>query len=88
MKIKDGFVIRPVMGSHVVIATGEASKSFHGMVKLNGTAKDIWELLERGLDEDGIVKAMSESYEVDEDTLRADVKKTVAAFVAQGFVEV
>ena len=88
MKIKDGFVIRPVMGSYVVIATGEMSKSFHGMVKLNGTAKDIWELLERGLDEDGIVKAMSDSYEVDEDTLRADVKKTVAAFVAQGFVEV
>ena len=43
MKIKDGFVLRQVAGQGVVIATGEASKEFSGMVKLNGTGSFIWE---------------------------------------------
>ena len=36
VRIKDGFVLRDVAGQTVVIATGEASRDFHGMVKLNG----------------------------------------------------
>lgn len=39
MKIKDGFVLRQVAGQGVVIATGEASKEFSGMVKLTGPAR-------------------------------------------------
>ena len=35
MRIKEGFVLREVAGQVVVIATGEASKGFHGMIKLN-----------------------------------------------------
>ena len=88
MKIKEGFVIRKVMGNHVVIATGAQSRSFHGMVKLNDTAAEIWELIAKGLDEDAIVEKMSEDYEVDADTLRADVQKTVKTLVEQGFVEI
>ena len=42
MKIKDGFVLRDIAGDTVVIATGELSKTFHGMIKLNSTGKEIW----------------------------------------------
>ena len=87
MKIKEGFVIRKVMGNHVVIATGEQSKTFHGMVKLNNTAAEIWEQIANGLSEDEIVKAMLESYDIDEETLRQDVKKTIETLIEQGFVE-
>lgn len=34
MKIKNGFVLRDVGGQAVVIAVGEASKTFHGMDNL------------------------------------------------------
>ena len=37
MKIKDGFVLRDIAGDTVVIATGEISKTFHGMIRLNST---------------------------------------------------
>lgn len=33
MRIKDGFVLREVAGSYMVVATGEAGKSFHGMIR-------------------------------------------------------
>lgn len=45
MKIKNGFVLRDVGGQAVVIAVGEASKTFHGMINLNVTGKEIWQEL-------------------------------------------
>ena len=87
MKIKEGYVIRQVMGNYVVIATGEESRNFHGMVKLNDTAANIWNYIAEGKSEDEIVAAMLEEYEVDEAKLSADVKKTIEILVAQGLVE-
>ncbi len=87
MKIKDGFVIRRVMGNYVVVATGEASRDFHGMIKLNDTAAEIWESISKGMSEDEIASSMLEKYEVDGEKLRADIAKTVNTFKEQGFIE-
>ena len=87
MKIKEGYVIRQVMGNYVVIATGEESRNFHGMVKLNETAANIWNYIAEGKSEDEMVAAMMNEYEVEEQQLRADIKKTVGILVAQGLVE-
>ena len=87
MKIKEGYVIRQVMGNYVVIATGEESRNFHGMVKLNETAANIWNYIAEGKNEDEIVTAMMNEYEVEEQQLRADIKKTVETLAAQGLVE-
>ncbi len=87
MKIKEGYVIRQVMGNYVVIATGEESRNFHGMVKLNDTAANIWNYIAEGKSEDEIVAAMLKEYEVDGAKLRDDVKKTIEILVAQGLVE-
>ncbi len=87
MKIKEGFVLRKVMGNNVVIATGAASKNFHGMVKLNDTAQEIWGYLANGLDIDAMCKEMLEKYDVDEALLRDDIEKTIKTLAEQGFVE-
>jgi len=87
LKIKDGFVLREVMGNYVVVAVGEASKSFRGMIKLNATAADIWSCILQGMDEDGIYDALFDKYEVDGDVLRADIKSTVETLRANGLLE-
>ena len=87
MKIKDGFVIREVMGNFVVIATGDVSRDFHGMVKLNETAAEIWGYVSEGKDADAIVAEMLSQYDVDEAKLRSDVEGTLEAFKKQGFIE-
>lgn len=43
MKIKDGFMLRKVGGQYVVVAFGEASRSFNGIIRLNETGKFLWE---------------------------------------------
>ena len=78
MRIKDGFVLRDVAGQTVVIATGEASRDFHGMVKLNGTGRVIWEGLSRGDDAEDIA--------VDLETAQRDVASFVATAQKAGFL--
>ncbi|MCD8380487.1 MAG: PqqD family protein [Lachnospiraceae bacterium] len=60
MKIKEGFIIRKVAGKYVVVATGQASREFHGMVKLNETGKIIWEGLACGRTTEEIVDELAE----------------------------
>lgn len=73
MKMKDGFVMREVAGQYVVIAIGEASKTFHGMIKLNSTGKDIWEALQEGLNEEQIALRLQEKYQVELGRVQQDV---------------
>ena len=49
MKIKEGFVVKEIAGQCVVIALGEASKIFNGLIKLNDTGRFIWEKLSEGM---------------------------------------
>lgn len=63
MKIKDGFVLREVAGSYMVIATGEASKEFHGMIRLNQTGADIWQGVADGLTQEEIAQRLLEKYD-------------------------
>ena len=79
MKIKQGFVIREIAGQSVVVALGEASKIFNGMIKLNETGKFIWAQLADGCEREAIVEAMLREYDVDRETVNRDV---------DGFIEV
>ena len=73
MRIKSGFVLREVAGQIMVIATGEASKDFHGMIKLNDTGKDIWQGLMDGLTKEQIVEMIQAKYEVEPTQASNDV---------------
>ena len=87
MKIKKGYVIRKVMGNNVVIATGEASRNFHGMIKLNDTAAEIWEYIDKGMSEEDICACMLEKYDVSPELLTSDVKATLETLEKQGLIE-
>lgn len=87
MKIKQGFVMRDVAGQAVAIATGEASKSFHGMVKLNDTGAVIWNGIEKGLDEAEIAEQLTASYDVEVGQALKDVESFIARMRDAGLVE-
>ena len=86
MKIKKGFVLRRVMGNYVVIAVGEASRSFRGMIKLNDTAAAVWKGIEKGLSTSDICDAICEEYDVERSVALADVEKVVSELTENGFI--
>ncbi len=88
MKIKEGFVLRRVLDEAIVIATGELSKSFHGMVKLNDSGADIWEWIAEGMDEVSVAKKLAEKYELPEEKAVADTKAMISQMADAGLLEI
>ncbi len=88
MQIKQGFVLREVAGQYMIIATGEASKNFHGMIKLNESGKDVWMGVKEGLSVDEIVYMMMRKYEdANEEMIRKDVEKIINVMKQHGFLK-
>lgn len=71
MKIKEGFLLSCVAGNHVVVPVGNVS--FNGMLNLNETAVLIWKKLEEGCEENDLVAAFLEEYDVTEERAKADI---------------
>ncbi len=70
MKTKEGFVLRSIAGSNIVVPVGTASLDFNGMITLNDSGAFLWKVLEKGADVDGLTAALLGEYEVDEETAR------------------
>ncbi|MCD8049973.1 MAG: PqqD family protein [Clostridia bacterium] len=77
MRLKEGFVLRRVAESYVAVAAGEASHEFQGMVKLNETAKVIWEGLERGETEEKIVDRLVKESGAEREIVAYDVREMI-----------
>lgn len=76
LKVKKGFLLRRLGDEFMVVAIGEASKSFNGMIRLNDTGAFYWKELEKGASEDDLTAKTLERYEgVDQETARRDVRE-------------
>ena len=78
MRVKNGFILRKVGRQFVVAATGEASKNFNGMIRLNDEAAFAFGLLQEGIAEDGLIAALVEKYGGTEAEVHADVAHFLA----------
>ena len=87
MKIRQGFVLREVMGETMAVATGEASRTFHGMIKLNATATQLWKWLQEDITETALVERLCAEYDVDEETAAKHVGAFVSKLRTEGFLE-
>ncbi|MBR3173689.1 MAG: PqqD family protein [Eubacterium sp.] len=73
MKIKEGFILRNVAGSFVVVPVGDATIDFNGMMNLNETGAFLFEKMIEGTTREDLIKALTEEYDVDEETASKDV---------------
>lgn len=88
MVIKEGFVAKEIAGQYVVVALGEASKVFNGIIKLNDSGRFIWDLIAAGKEKDVIVDALLEEYEgVDRETAEKDFDNFVNTLKGANILE-
>lgn len=81
MKIKEGFILRNVAGSNIVVPFGDRCMDFNGMITLNETGAFIWKQLENDVEEADIVKAILAEYDAGVDEALAT--QCVRDFVAK-----
>ncbi|MBE6633249.1 MAG: PqqD family protein [Ruminococcaceae bacterium] len=88
MKIKSDFTIQPVGSFYTAIAVGETSKTFHAMIRLNETGAFLWKLMaEKDCTEAELTDAILAEYDVDRETVEADVHRIVASLAEAGVFE-
>ncbi len=87
MKIKDGFILREVADSFVVVAVGEAVKSFNGVINLNQTGALLWKTLQNGAEEIDLVNALLNEYDVERELAEKDVKLFITKLTEAGLIK-
>lgn len=86
MKIKEGYLLRKVAGSSVVIPLAQDNVDFNGMMTLSETGALLWEKLEQGTDKSGLLKAILDEYDIDEATALADIKAFIEKLEKAGIL--
>ena len=76
-----------VKGGDIVVATGEAAKSFNGIIRNNKTANFVFEQLKEDKTEEELVDALLERYDVSREKAQADVKALVAKIREAGLID-
>ena len=87
MKIKEGYLLRQVAGSSIIVAVGDEAVNFDGIKTLNETGAFLWDQIDSGKNEEDIVKALMNEYEVDEETAKTDVQEFVKLLIINGLIE-
>ena len=86
MKIAEGFLLKSIAGTHVVVPTGSNTVSFGNIISLNETGVFLWEILENDTTEENLVNSMLEEFDIDEATAKADVAEFVGKLKEAGLL--
>lgn len=87
MKVKQGFILRKLGREYMVVAIGEASKSFNAMIRMNEAGAWLWKQMQEDISRDELVEKMCVNYEgLDKETAAADLNEfleTVKTAIAE-----
>lgn len=86
MKIKEGYVLREVAGSVVVVPAGERSKEFNGMINLNESGKVLWKRAESEFDAEALVETLLSVYDVSREQAANDVERFINILKENEFI--
>ncbi len=87
MKIKDGFILKDVAGSKIVIATGKQKLDFNGVITFNDVGAVVFSMLDGTNSVENIVSHIASEYQVDEEIVKTDVLKLIEKMKAHNLIE-
>lgn len=87
MKLKDGFVLREVAGSFMVVPVGKRTQEVPGVIALTESGALLWKKLEQGAGEKDLVAALLDEYKVSEEQATEDVRAFVQKAADQNLFE-
>lgn len=88
MKIKEGFILKEIAGSFVVVPVGDDLVDFTLMITTNETGAFLWNCLSDDRSEQELVDMLKAEYEgADDAQLAADVAEFVSLLKENNVVE-
>lgn len=87
MKIKNGFLVREIADSYIIVPVGERVIDFKGIMTLNNAGYFLWRHLLEEISYDSLLAALLEEYEVDDATARTDIDEFLQSARESGVLE-
>ena len=75
MKVKPNYVLREVADTWIVLPLADSNLDLNVMLSVTESGAILWKHLEQGCDQQTLVDALMDEYEVSEEQCRADVIK-------------
>ncbi|WP_160676067.1 PqqD family protein [Clostridium sp. C8-1-8] len=86
MKIKEGFMLREIVDTWVVVPLGERVVEFNGIMTLSESGALLWKEIEKGKDIESLVAAITSEYEIDEATALKDTLEFISKVKRHGLL--
>ena len=87
MKIRDGFILRTIADTHIVVPVADRVIEFKGMITLNDVSVEIWNFLQIDRSYDDVLEYMLSIYEIDRETAANDLNELLDQMVNGGVLE-
>ncbi len=87
MKIKDGFILREVAGTFVIIFAGDDNLDFKGVITVNEVGALIWRGVEAGKSKEEIVDKILSEYDVQRDIASVDCDEFLQQLIDKNIIE-
>jgi hypothetical protein len=88
MKVKQGFLLREIAGSWIVVPIGQRVVEFNGLMSLSESGAMLWKRLEEEVeDEQVLVNLITEEYDVGESEAREDILAFITSIAEKGLIE-
>lgn len=78
MKVKEGFLLKEVAGSYVIVPIGDNLVDFSAMITTNATGAFLWNLLQEDTDIGRLTDAVTAEFAIDRETAKQDIEEFVA----------
>lgn len=74
MRAENDLILREVAGEYILIPVGAMALKIHGIISLTESGRLLWERLQEECCEEGLVAAVRQEYDIDQETAVQDVR--------------
>ena len=78
MRANPEFIARDIAGELVLVPVGATAQKCDGLITCNEVGALIWRQLEKAADEEAVLSAILEEFEIDEKTARGDMTEFIS----------
>lgn len=87
MKIKDGFILRKIADTDMVIPIGDNIAYFNGIISLNETAAFLWKKLSEGSEPSVLSEELMKTYHISRETADEDTNRFITQLQMANLLE-
>ena len=84
MKIKEGFLLREIANTFLLVPVAERVIDFKGIIVLNGVSPSIVEYMKEHRSREELLTYILDLYEIDEETAERDLNKLLSQMETSG----